>query len=59
MEMPVLAQIPYRREIAEAYARGQVIAEAVPSARSLFVSLAERITDLAARPMSREEACHA
>jgi len=57
--LPVLAQIPYQRDIAEAYARGQIIAKAVPASRVLFESLAERIRDLAHRKNLSEESCHA
>jgi MinD superfamily P-loop ATPase len=57
--LPVLAEIPYQREIAEAYARGQIIAEAVPSVRPLFSALVQSITDLANLPRLSTEVCHA
>ncbi len=57
--LPILAEIPYQRDIAEAYARGQIIAEAVPSARPLFDALVERITALGKTANPSEEVCHA
>ena len=57
--LPILAEIPYQRDMAEAYAQGEIIADAVPAARSLFESLARRITTLADLKMPREEPSHA
>ena len=57
--LPILAEIPYQRDIAEAYAQGKIIAEAVPSVRSLFDALAKRIAALANPPIPNEEVCHA
>ena len=54
--LPVLVEIPYRRELAEAYARGRVIADADLGQRHLFIGLAEAIEGLAA---SIGEARHA
>ncbi len=56
--LPILAEIPFRRDMAEAYARGRIIAEAVPAARPLFESLARRIIVLAATETTREESRH-
>ena len=41
--LPLLAEIPDDRRIAEAYARGALIVDALPEYRPLFVDLAERI----------------
>ena len=47
--LPILAEIPLDRAIAEAYARGRVIAEVSPKLREIFVSLQGRIIELAKR----------
>lgn len=57
--LPILAEIPFRRDIAEAYAQGQIIADTVPAVRPLFEALAARITSLADDPPSCKEVCHA
>jgi MinD superfamily P-loop ATPase len=56
-ELPVLAEIPYDREIAEAYSRGQVITEVSDTLHELFVSLQQSIQDLAAGRL--QEVAHA
>ena len=57
-EIPILAEIPFERAIAEAYSRGRIIAEVSPELRAIFVSLLAGIRSLAdgARP---REAAHA
>ncbi len=57
--LPILAEIPYQRDIAEAYAQGEIIVDAVPATQSLFGSLARRIMALADIKMPREEPSHA
>jgi MinD superfamily P-loop ATPase len=57
--LPILSEIPYQRDIAEAYARGQIIAEAVPSTRPLFDALVKSLAGLANPPIPNEEVCHA
>ena len=57
--LPILAEIPFQRDIAEAYAQGHVIVDALPSTRPLFESLARRIMALAGFRTPRGEACHA
>ena len=42
--IPVLAEIPDDRAVAEAYSRGQVICQAVPTMRSRIAALLERLT---------------
>ena len=57
--VPVLAEIPFQREIAEAYARGQIIVEALPSLRPLFEALAARIVSMAGSQQAPVEVRHA
>ncbi len=56
--VPILAEIPFDRAIAEAYARGRVIADGSPSLAEIFASLRDKIHALAAgsRPL---EVAHA
>ncbi len=44
--IPVLAHIPFDKDIAGAYSRGQIIAELNPQLRSLFVQLAQSIKEM-------------
>jgi MinD superfamily P-loop ATPase len=52
--LPILAEIPFDRAIAEAYSRGRVIAEVSPELKETFVSLRGKIRDLAERCRPRE-----
>jgi len=54
--LPILAEIPYDRAIAEAYARGRVIAAVSPALEEIFTSLRDKIRDLAARSRPLEVA---
>jgi MinD superfamily P-loop ATPase len=56
--LPILAEIPFERAIAEAYARGRIIAEVSPELRETFVSLRNKIRGLAESCRPRE-AVHA
>ena len=56
--LPILAEIPYDRVIAEAYSRGRIIAAISPRLRETFVSLRDKILDLA-RPSRPRAAAHA
>lgn len=56
--LPILAEIPFDRAIAEAYARGRVIADVSPELRETFISLKGRIFELGGRS-GEEEAAHA
>ena len=56
--IPLLAEIPFERAIAEAYARGGVIADLSPEFREIFVSMHAKICELAERP-ALGEAAHA
>ena len=54
----VLAEIPYDRAVAEAYAEGQVVAEAVPSVRRIIEKLAQRLRVLGGGSPGGKEAAH-
>jgi len=54
--VPILAEIPYDRGIAEAYARGRVIAEVSPTLAATFGSLRDKIRALAEESRMREVA---
>lgn len=54
--LPVYAQIPYDRKIAEAYAEGRIIADSSSEMAALFADLAQTIKDAVQPP---QEACHA
>lgn len=53
--IPVLAEIPFDRAIAEVYSRGGIVAEASPELKETFIALTGRIRDLA----NSREAAHA
>lgn len=55
-ELPIIAEIPQSREIAETYANGGIAASSSPDLRSLFTTLGQRIEQLAAEDL---EAIHA
>jgi len=57
--LPILAEIPYARSIAEAYARGEIIAHSAPRMASLFRALAGRLRELADRAPGAAEVRHA
>ncbi|NLO32909.1 MAG: P-loop NTPase [Candidatus Hydrogenedentes bacterium] len=46
-EIPVLAEIPNNREVAEAYSRGVIAVDAIPSLRRIFTDLFQSIQALA------------
>ena len=46
VRIPVLAEIPDDRRVAEAYSQGRLAAEAVPGYRELFVDLLEQVSRL-------------
>jgi len=56
--IPILAEIPFDRRIAEAYSRGRIVAEALPEMTSVFAGLVPRLRQLAAVDAVREEAVH-
>lgn len=49
-QLPILAEIPYRREIAEAYAQGLIISNSSKEMAALFSELADAIGNLAMQP---------
>jgi MinD superfamily P-loop ATPase len=57
--LPILAEIPYERAIAEAYSRGEVIARTGPRQEALFRNLAGRVCRLAEQRMPCAEGRHA
>jgi len=50
--IPVWAQIPYNRAVAEAYSRGEVAASAVPELRAMILALMARMQGAAAASQS-------
>lgn len=52
--LPILAEIPFARRAAEAYARGQVLASVSVEYRDLFMKLAQDTRQLAARGATPE-----
>jgi MinD superfamily P-loop ATPase len=58
--LPILAEIPFARRAAEAYARGQVLASVSDEYRDLFADLAQDLRRLAAgEPVRERVAAHA
>jgi MinD superfamily P-loop ATPase len=55
-KLPILAEIPFDRAIAEAYARGRVIAEVSPELREIFVSIRAKIRSMFKRCLPLEAA---
>jgi MinD superfamily P-loop ATPase len=55
-DLPILAEIPYDRAIAAAYARGRIIAEVSSELREIFIALLSGIRHLANPEMAREAA---
>ncbi len=55
--IPVLAEIPDDRKVAEAYSRGEIIIDALPAYRELFLKLADelerQITNSAVQPSGK------
>ncbi len=58
-ELPILAEIPFDRRLAEAYSRGRVLAEALPDMRQVFTKLAAAIDSWTAGESAREVTVHA
>jgi MinD superfamily P-loop ATPase len=56
--LPILAEIPYDRAIAEAYARGRIITTVSSELKETFFSLRDQIRDLA-KPSLVQKAAHA
>jgi MinD superfamily P-loop ATPase len=58
-DIPILAEIPFDRRIAEAYSHGRVVAAALPELNSLFAGLVPRLRELARAAAVREATLHA
>lgn len=54
--LPVLARIPYDREIAQTYARGDIVAEVNPATREIFSELGRRLRQMHDIPMAVDHA---
>jgi MinD superfamily P-loop ATPase len=55
-DLPILAEIPYDRAVAEAYAQGRIIADISPEFQKIFIALMSRIRHLAIWESVREVA---
>jgi MinD superfamily P-loop ATPase len=53
--LEILLEIPFQRRIAEAYARGLPLVEAVPEVRPLFARLAARVEAMATAGPARKD----
>jgi MinD superfamily P-loop ATPase len=56
--LPILAEIPFERRLAEAYSRGQVLAEALPDLRRTSEALMEGLRDLLKNRHRRKATAH-
>jgi MinD superfamily P-loop ATPase len=57
--LPILAEIPYERAVAQAYSQGRIISETSDRFKGVFTDLAGKIKDLAVSNVVRKEAAHA
>ena len=57
--IPILAQIPYKRELAQAYSQGKILAQADPDMARLFKALAGDLRRLATQAAPEREVAHA
>jgi MinD superfamily P-loop ATPase len=58
-QLPILAEIPFDRSLAEVYSKGRVVAEALPNMRKVFVELMTALRGLAEAPPQPKAAAHA
>jgi len=58
-QLPILAEIPFDRSLAEAYSKGRVVAEALPNLRKVFVELMTALRGLSEAPSQPKAAAHA
>ena len=56
--LEILAEIPYDRAVAEAYAEGRVVAAAVPWVRKIVEDLAQRLRTIVSAHPTPKEAAH-
>ncbi|KMY66964.1 (4Fe-4S)-binding protein [Desulfocarbo indianensis] len=54
--LPILGEIPFARAAAEAYSKGQVLAQATPELNQAFRAIAGRVRELAAGAAAKEAA---
>jgi len=52
--VPVLTEIPYRRDIAEAYSTGELLTKVLPDYEKRFIRLYENVKTLAEQPFETE-----
>ena len=52
MNLPILMEIPFNREIAEAYSRGELLVDVMPEWKEKFLELYDKIKPLAKREIS-------
>ena len=58
-QLPILAEIPFERRLAEAYSKGQVLAETLPDMRKTFTALMNGLRGLSKAARQREVTAHA
>lgn len=58
-QLPILAEIPFDRRLAEAYSQGQVLADALPNMRTVFEELMGSLRGWAETAWQRKVAAHA
>jgi MinD superfamily P-loop ATPase len=58
-QLPILAEIPFDRRLAEAYSKGQVLADALPNMRTVFEELMGSLRGWAETAWQRKVAAHA
>ena len=58
-QLPILVEIPFERRLAEAYSKGQVLAETLPDMRNTFTALMAGLRGLAAASRQQEVTAHA
>jgi MinD superfamily P-loop ATPase len=58
-QLPILAQIPFERRLAESYSNGRVLAEALPDMHTSFTELMTGLRGLAVTSRQREATAHA
>jgi MinD superfamily P-loop ATPase len=51
MNLPILMEIPFNREIAEAYSRGEMLVDAMPEWKEKFLELHDKIKNLVKKEM--------
>jgi MinD superfamily P-loop ATPase len=57
-QLPILAEIPFERRLAEAYSKGQVLADTLPDMRKTFTALMAGLRGLPGAARQREVTAH-